>query len=140
VADECGLGDSDSNSKCVINHRSITDWIIVVVLAVPAACRVTETRSDQPASPAEPSRISADGSKAADKILAETNDLRVADKWYMDVYPALQGKYGKPVSRALYDLWRESYFRDSVMPVAIQYGYNTDDFHRAFIKATARQP
>ena len=121
------------------NEPRVVSTVVLFALIV-SACQVTEKASEQTPSTSERPRITADGNKVADKILAETSDLQVADKWYMDVYPALRTKYGMPVTRALYDLWRESYFRDSVMPVAMKYGYNTAVFHDAFFKATQRQP
>jgi hypothetical protein len=111
-----------------------------VLLAISAACRVTESQSEKPASAAEPIHITPDGEKTADRILAETNELQVTDKWYGNVYPALRMKYGRPVPRALYDAWRKNYFRDSVMPIALKYGYSPSVFEEAFDKATERQP
>src|SRR5437773_1678420 len=119
-----------------MDHRSIAGRAVLLVLVIPAACSVNTRSSDEPASRSEPSRITPEGKKAATRMLAETHDLAFADKWYMDVYPALQLQYGKPVPRSLYNLWRDRYFQDTIMRAAMDHGYNTDVFRQEFMKAT----
>src|SRR2546428_13378571 len=86
------------------------------------------------------SRAQTSVDKAADKILAETKELQVATRWYEDVYPALRRKYGKPVSRQLYDAWRNRYFTNEVKPIMYKHNYNTVVAEQEFMKQTKEQP
>src|SRR5580658_3047201 len=67
------------------------------------------------------------GSKAdqvADQILKEQGELDGLS-WYGDVYPALKRKFGKPVTRNLYDAWRERYFNDVIIPYLAKQSMDT---------------
>jgi hypothetical protein len=77
--------------------------------------------------------------QAAAQILKEQGELDGLS-WYGDVYPALKKKYGKEVTRTLYDAWRERYFEDVIAPYLTKHGYSTATAHQDFMSATEKQP
>ena len=81
-----------------------------------------------------------DADKIADKILADTNRRGFVTNWYGEVYPALKRKYKNPVSRSLYDGWRERYFQNEVAPVVLEDGYGLESARQEFMTRTEKQP
>ena len=59
---------------------------------------------------------------------------------YNEIYPALKRKYNKPISRELYDSWREMYYQKEVGPVLMKHGYGFESGLEQFMKGTKQQP
>jgi hypothetical protein len=111
-------------------HNLISGVILIVVSAFGISAHAQTQKPPNSTSKAD---------KAADQILAEQKEEEGLS-WYGDVYPALKRKYSKPVSRQIYDSWRDKFFNDVVMPAASKKGYDTSHLRDDFMKATEKQP
>jgi hypothetical protein len=100
----------------------------------------TQSKREDSSSKKKAKKSEDDADKIADRILAETKQHQFVPKWYNDVYPALKKKYKNPVSRELYDTWRQHYFEDVVSPAAIESGYGVEPVRQQFMKLTEKQP
>ncbi len=117
--------------------RAITITVLLVVSAGYTQIRAQSSKADSKKQDKSQNETAAD--KAADKILADTKELE-APSWYGEVYPALKRKYKKPVSRELYDTWRERYFQNEMVPRILKAGYGLEPARREFMKGTEKQP
>ena len=89
--------------------------------------------------PAPESKGKTAAERVADAILAEQKDEQDLS-WYGNVYPALRKKYGKPVTRELYNAWRERFVANVMIPMAQNKGWDTSEVRAKFMKGTEKQP
>jgi len=75
-----------------------------------------------------------------ERITNPTKPDGFADRWYSEIYPALQKTYGGVVSRSVYDRWRETYFQQQIVLPTMRRAINAADMREVFLYATAKQP
>jgi hypothetical protein len=115
--------------------------VIAVLLLIAGSCAQTQAQNPKADSKKQgKQKKSNNADETANKILAETKELQVVPRWYEQIYPSLKRKYKKPVSRSLYNTWRELYFEDEVAPLMVQRGYGYASAREEFMKQTEKQP
>ena len=117
----------------------LTGGLATITVVRADACQGKESKKADDGKESSKKADEREAEKTADRILKETDDPLLVNRWYDQVLPALKRKYKKVVSRATYDAWRRRYFEDEVTPKIISLGYDLTTAKEAFMERTERQ-